>query len=701
MEQEKTSQPEKEKDKKIEKEEKSASSAKTEDEKLKQEKKTDKKQKKPIFPDSKTKKKESTKDDKKEVEKENKTEQAEIEDKEEKTSDQEKEDRVITKIKSKRPRIAKEKDEKKITGKIKDVAEDSEEEDETEEKYDNYSREKLVEILEETVKETDINKIKTRVALIKVAYLKATKAEQQNQLEKSISEDKAEQLTESDIIEERFNVAFSIYKQNKINYNQEQEKLKQKNLEDKLKILEELKTLINSEETLKKTYDEFKSLQNRWKEIGMVPRSEVNNLWQSYHFLVEKFFDKVKINKELRDLDLKKNLETKIELCEKAEELLLETSIIKSFKELQKLHEKYKETGPIPADKKDEVWARFKSATDKINQRRREHYTKLAEQQKNNYEAKLALCEKAEEILTRKNNNMKDWQENTDQMNELFRVWRTIGPATKQKNDEIWNRFKSCLNTFFENRREYFNKVKEQQLNNYNLKLDLCIQAEAIQDNTDWKNTKDELIKLQKEWKKIGPVPRKYSDKVWKRFRAANDHFFNKMEEYFSNIHEHETDNLKKKKELIKKVRNYEFGEDKSENLEVIKDFQRQWMDIGHVPIKEKDSIQQEFRSVINEQLEKLKISSLEIKTLNYKSKVDAIKEDSNTKQVITKERNYLNGRIKKLKDDIYLWENNVGFLANTKKAEVLKKEFDKKIKKAKDDLKIFEAKLEYLDSQL
>lgn len=567
-------------------------------------------------------------------------------------------------------------------------------------KLDGLSREELVSLLEETVRETDVSKIKTKVALIKVAYLKETKEQQQDELEKSISEEDQEKEEATDQLDERFKLAFSVYKQNKVAFTKELEKTKQVNLDAKLQILEELKELINSEETLKKTYDEFKALQDRWKEIGMVPRSEVNNLWQSYHFLVEKFFDKVKINKELRDLDLKKNLESKVSLCEKAEELLLETSIIKSFKELQKLHEEWKNLGPVPVDKKDEIWDRFKLATDKINQRRREHYERLSDQQKNNYEAKSALCEKAKEILARQNHNMKDWQENTNQINELFRVWRTIGPAPKAKNDEIWNLFKSSLNTFFENRREYFNKVKEQQQENYNLKIDLCIQAEALQDNSDWKKTTDDLIRLQKEWKKIGPAPRKYSDKVWKRFRAANDHFFNRKSEYFSNIHVHEADNLKKKKELIEKVNKHEFGDDKNENLKVIKDFQREWMEIGYVPIKEKDIIQKQFRTAIDKQLESLKISAVEISTLTYKTKVEAIKEEPNAKRNLSRERNFLTNRINKLKEDIQLWENNVGFLANSKKADLLKVEFNKKIEKAKQDLKLLEAKLSYLSSQ-
>jgi Domain of Unknown Function (DUF349) len=583
-------------------------------------------------------------------------------------------------------------------------ADDSEDEEalveETETSCEEMSDEELVQLLEETVKETDISKIKARVALIKMCFVKITNSAQEEEIEKTIEDQATEPPKEADPLQERFDAAFGIYRQNKIRFNENLEVLKKGNLEQKKQILEDLKELINSEETLKNTYDHFRQLQDSWKDIGMVPRNEVNNLWQNYHFLVEKFFDKVKINKELRDLDLKKNLEAKMQLCEQAEELLIETSIIKSFRELQKLHERYKEIGPVPTDKKDEVWERFKTATDKINELRREHYAQLADQQGENLNAKTALCEKADEFLLKSNTSMKDWQENTHQMNELFKVWKTIGPCAKKENDEIWLRFKAALNTFFENRREYFNQVKEQQLNNYNIKLDLCAQSEALLESTEWKNTTEELIRLQKEWRKIGPVPRKFSDKVWKRFRAANDSFFNRKSEFFANIHEHEAKNLELRLEVIEKIKSHGFGEDKKENLQAIKDFQRQWMEIGHVPIKEKDKIQNEFRKVIDAQLEKLKISAVEISTLAFKSKVENLKDDPNAKRALSRERAYLVNKASKLKEDIQLWENNVGFFASSKNADVLKNEFLKKIEKAKEELKLMQEKVKFLNSQ-
>ena len=596
------------------------------------------------------------------------------------------------------------------TKKDEDIVADENEDDKNnednetlEEKYNELSREQLVESLKGIVSETDINIIKTRVALIKVAFLKENNRLKEELLEKFISEGNEETEFEckEDEVEKSFIQLFSIYKQNRRNFLKAQEELKDENLIEKKQVLEELKVLINSEETLKKTYDEFKVLQEKWKEIGIIPKGDVNNLWQSYHFLVEKFFDKVKINKELRDLDLKKNFESKIVLCEKTEELLLETSILKSFKELQRYHNQWKEIGPVPREYKDEIWERFKSATDKINERRREHYAKIYENQESNLEAKTALCEKAETILIKEINTIKDWQKTTEEINNLFKVWKSIGSVPKKNNEEIWHRFRTYLNTFFDNKKEYFQKLKDEQINNYNLKVDICVQSESLQDSQDWKETSRKLINLQKEWKNIGPVPRKYSDKIWKRFRSACDTFFNSKSSYFSNIHVHEDDNLKLKNELIEKVNKYEFGEDEKENFQRIKDWQREWTEIGHVPFKEKDKIWKNFRQVIDKHMEKLQISEVEISAMNFKTKMESMKDSPQAKNIIYKERVFLNNKISKLKEDIALWDNNIGFLADSKNADVFKKEFEKKINNAKRDLKIFEAKIRYINSNM
>lgn len=566
--------------------------------------------------------------------------------------------------------------------------------------YEQMTRDELLEALEKFVHEEDVNIIKSRIALIKVAFLKKTKAEKEERYQSFLTEggDKEEYHPSEDPQEVRFNEIFDIYRQKRAVFLDSLENEKIENLRKKQEILEALKELINSEETLKRTYDDFRDLQDRWKDIGMVPKTEVNNLWQNYHFLVERFFDKVKINKELKDLDLKKNLEQKIELCEKAEELLMESSIMKSFKQLQRYHEQWKETGPVPEDKKDEIWERFKTATDKINQRRRDHYKKLQDEQETNLLAKTALCEKAESLLAEEVDSIKLWQEKTTQFTDLFKVWKTIGPAPKKANDEVWDRFKAALDGFFAEKKDYFGKLKDQQINNYNLKLDLCVQAEALKDSTEWRDTSRDLINMQREWKEIGPVPRKNADKIWKRFRAACDEFFQRKNEYFSTIRDEEGDNLRAKEILIKEVTEHNFDGDKNENLTVLKDFQRRWMDIGHVPFKEKDRLQNAFRDIINKQLDRLNISNNEMTIASYKTRFETIKSSPDSQRQVYHERTTLQTKVAKLREDIMLWENNIGFLASSKKANLLKDEFEKKIESAKLEVETLEKKLKILN---
>jgi len=294
-------------------------------------------------------------------------------------------------------------------------------------------------------------------------------------------------------------------------------------------------------------------------------------------------------------------------------------------------------------------------------------------------------------------NTAKDWQEQTSLLTEILKEWKTVGQAPKKQNDDLWTRFKAAVDNFYNNKKEFFGKLKDEQVNNYNEKLNLCLQAEAIKNNQDWKRTTEDLIRMQQDWKKIGPVPKKYSDKIWKRFRAACDEFFNAKSEYFANIGSKEEENLKLKKELIEQIKNYSFGEDKNENLQVIKDFQRKWMEIGHVPIKDKNDLHNEFRDIINQNLDKLKISPVEKSTIGFKTKFESIAHNPGANQTIFKEKSFILTRINTLKNDIKLWENNIGFFANSKKANVLKDEFLNKIEKAKEDIKVLEEKLKFL----
>jgi len=582
-----------------------------------------------------------------------------------------------------------------------DLSNDNEEEEEEfEVDFSGYNKLQLVELLEETVQDSDIVKIKDKVTAIKVCFLKLNKEDRDSEMEQFILDggDKDSYEHTDDPLEVRFKAAFNIYKANKVKYNEVLEQQKVENLNQKQSILEELKQLIASEETLKKTYDDFSALQERWKAIGQVPAAEITNLWNTYHFLVEKFYDKVKINRELRDLDLKKNLEAKIALCEKAEELLLEKSLTKSFKLLQKYHDEWKEIGPVPQDKKDEVWERFKNTTDKINQIRREHYAKIEEEQKANYDAKVAICEKIEEIVNETVTTINAYQKKSNEVNELFKLWKQVGPIQKKQSEEIWNRFKTSMNGFFDSKKEFFNKLKVQQMENYNKKLQICVEVENLKDSTEWKKTTEYIKKLQEEWKAIGPVPKRHSDKVWKRFRGACDEFFKNKAEHFSGIKGEEESNLKAKQEIIERIKAYELLKDRNQNMEAIRGFQREWMAIGHVPIKLKDSIQNEYRSLIDGMFDKMRSNDNEATKAEYRNIVLGMKEDPDSRDKVRRERTNLQNKIQKLRDEIATLENNIGFFANSKQSEILKAEYEKKIQKIKNDVKVLEAKIKILN---
>ena len=584
-----------------------------------------------------------------------------------------------------------------------DLANDNmETEEEVDFDFSSLNKLQLVELLEETVQDNEIVKIKDKVTAIKVNFLRLNKEDRDRELEQFILDGGDAESYEhtDDPLEVRFKAAFNIYKNNKAKYNELLEQQTLENLKQKNAILEELKQLIYSEETLKKTYDDFRALQDKWKEIGQVPANEISNIWNSYHFLVEKFYDKVKINRELRDLDLRKNLEAKIALCEKAEELLLEKSLTKSFKLLQKYHDEWKEIGPVPQEKRDEIWERFKSTTDKINQIRRDHYAKIEEEQKANYDAKVAICEKMEEIVNEPVNSINAYQKKSNEVNELFKLWKQVGPIHKKQSDEIWNRFKGSMNSFFDSKKEFFSKLKVQQMENYNKKLQICVEVENLVDSTEWKKTTDYIKKLQEEWKNIGPVPKRHSDKIWKRFRTACDAFFKNKSEHFSSIKGKEDDNLKAKQQVIENIKAYELKKDRNENMEAIRGFQREWMSIGHVPMKMKDALQKEYRDLMDGLFDKMRANDNELSTTEFRNMVNGMKDDPGSRDKIRRERINLQSKIQKLRDEIATLENNIGFFAASKQSDLLKAEYEKKIAKIKNDVKVLEAKMKILNEQ-
>jgi hypothetical protein len=482
-------------------------------------------------------------------------------------------------------------------------------------------------------------------------------------------------------------------------HNKRSDEIKENNLQKKYEIIEEIKSLINNKESINKTFHDFRELQNQWREIGSVPQAKLKDLWDTYHHHVENFYDFIKINKELRDLDLKKNLETKMEICEKSEELLVEPSIIKAFNVLQKYHEQWREVGPVPRDKKDELWERFKAATSIINKKHQDYFEGRKSEQKKNLDAKIALCEKVEEIANTDIDIHRDWDERSKELIELQKIWRTIGFAPKKENNKIYERFRIASDKFFDRKREFYNQNKEEQNTNLQLKTDLCMQAEALKDSTEWKKTADEFIAIQKAWKEIGPVPRKYSDIIWKRFRAACDFFFENKSKHFSSIDGEQLDNLRMKKELLEEVKQFSLSGDDGADLDKLKDFQRRFTDIGHVPFKDKDTIQNDFRDVINKHFDALRIDEKRRNLMKFKNKVVNNTTTGRGQNKMRFEREKYMVKLKQMETDLALLDNNIGFFANTKNASALIDDVNQKIASTKEKIEFLKEKIRIMDS--
>lgn len=562
--------------------------------------------------------------------------------------------------------------------------------------YSGCTREELVSRLHDLLL-GEITQIKNRVASIRNAFNAANAEVRKAAFDQFIAEggNKDEYEPKDDAVAETFRTLYNEYRERRQKHQEEVDARKQENLRKKQEIIEELRQLVSSEETIKKSYDDFNALQERWKAIGDVPRENVNDLWQTYHLYVGQFFEKVKINRELKMLDMKKNLEQKIQLCERAEELIVEPSIIKAFKDMQSLREQWREIGPVPTEHNDEIWARFCNATNQVSARHREHFEQRRSEMEKNLLAKQALVEQAAQLTAQEPTSTRQWDDTSSQLDELLKVWKTIGPVPREHNETIWNTFKSSIDNFYNRKREYFGRVKDEQTENYNKKIDLCLQAEAIAKRDDWRKATDELLQLQTEWKAIGPVAKRNSEKIWQRFRGACDEFFARKTQYYNTLRADENENLAKKEAILTQLKEYQFGEDKEENLRVIKDFQRQWMEIGFVPVDQKERLRNEFRKVLDSHFENLKISARMAEENAFRER---IRNNGGDRRSTNGERNQLMDRIEKLRNDINVWENNLGFLSNSKQADLLKNEFEKKVQNARQQLALLEAKLRILN---
>ena len=557
------------------------------------------------------------------------------------------------------------------------------------------SEKELVALFASKIESEPVQTLRPVVEAIKIALYKQhrAKVEAEKRAFVEAGGDEAAFTPSVDEDEVRFKELFAVYRNERDKHIAMLEASKEDNLKVKLTIIDELKELINSEENINTTFARFRELQQRWKEAGLVPQQNVKDVWETYNLYVENFYNYIKINRELRDLDLKKNYEAKLALCEQAEELALESQIVEAFRKLQKLHDEWRETGPVAIEFKESLWERFKEASSRINKRHQEHFETLKSEQMKNLALKQELCEKTEALLTRETLTRKDWNKASEELLEIQKVWKTIGFAPKKDNNRIYERFRMACDKFFELKRNFYAGVKNEMEHNLALKQELCAEAEALAASEDWKHATDELIALQARWKQVGPVARRHSDAIWKRFRAACDKFFERKSAHFSSVDSEHEQNLKLKRALIEEMKAADI---KSGGFDMVKEFQRRWSQIGFVPIKQKDALQKEYKAIVDGMFSTLRSSERDRSMNRFKERVSNMKGGNQLRS----ERERLYNKIKQMEQDIALLENNIGFFSKSKNAEALIADVREKIARSKRDMAELIEKVRLIDEQ-
>ena len=566
-----------------------------------------------------------------------------------------------------------------------------------EDRFAGKSKEELVALFGKMLGEQPVQALRRDVEALKIAFYRLRRAEVEAARRRFIEEGGAEEEFSPavDGAEVQLKELFREYRRRRDEFIAGLEAEKEKNLATKLGIIEELKELVDSDETLNHTFTKFRELQQRWKETGIVPQQHVKDLWETYNLHVENFYNFIKINKELRDLDLKKNYEQKLALCEAAEALVLEPSIVEAFHKLQKLHDEWRETGPVANEFKETLWERFKEASSRINKQHQAFFENIKAEQTKNLELKAGLCEQTEELAQQLYTTRKEWNRASDRLLEIQKVWKTIGFAPKKDNTRIYERFRTACDRFFEAKRRFYADVKTEMEHNLQLKNELCEAAEALQMSEEWKKTTDELIALQARWKEIGAVSRRYSDQVWKRFRAACDKFFERKAAHFSDVDGQYEQNLVRKQALLDEMA---AADVKEGGFEMIKEFQRRWSEIGFVPIKRKDEIQKRYKECVDTLFSVLRGSERDRSMSRFREKVSAFKASGDRR--IRTERDRLYNRVKQLESDIALLENNIGFFAHSKGAEALIADVREKIERAKREMADTIEKVKLIDRE-
>ncbi len=541
---------------------------------------------------------------------------------------------------------------------------------------------------------------KDEVDYLKTVFYKLHFAEREADMKAYLDAggDPAAYQVKPDENENAFKAEMTIIKERRAKQFEEQEKLKQDNLKKKLDIIEKIKNMATSPEEANKSYQEFKQLQQEWKEIKMVPAENANELWRNYQLYVEQFYDLLKLNSEAREYDFKKNLEIKTKLCEAAEKLADEDDVISAFHQLQELHQEYRESGPVAKELREGIWARFKAASTVINKKHQQHFEDIRAKEEDNLNKKTELCEKVEAIAKEENKTSADWENHTKQIIEIQTEWKTIGFAPQKMNVKIFERFRAACDDFFGRKSAYFTQMKKEFTENAEKKKALVEKAQALKDSTEWKATSDKLIALQKEWKTIGMVPKKYGDQLWNDFLAACNHFFEARNAANAGARNEEHANLDKKKAVVEKLKALLENPVDDTQAEVRK-LTEEYNSIGHVPYKEKDKIFNGYHEVLDKIFKELNISTARRRLNNFKTNLKNVAKRG--EDALDNERTRLQRRAEQMKQEIQTYENNLGFLnASSKKGNSLIDEMNRKVQKLKDDLELIKQKIKAIDSE-
>ena len=566
-----------------------------------------------------------------------------------------------------------------------------------EDKFAGKGKEELVALFARMLEEQPVQSIRRDVEALKIAFYRIRRAEVEAARRRFVEEGGAEEdfAPSVDGAEIQLKEQFKEYRRRRDAFIANLEAEKEANLKVKQAIIEELKELVNSDETLNHTFNKFRELQQRWKDTGIVPQQHVKDLWETYNLHVENFYSFIKINKELRDLDLKKNYEQKVALCEQAEALVLEPSVVEAFHKLQKLHDEWRETGPVANEYKEALWERFKAASSRINKQHQEHFETLKGEQVKNLELKTGLCVATEELSSQPLTTRKEWNRASDRLLEIQKTWKTIGFAPKKDNNRIYERFRTACDRFFEAKRQFYAGMKTEMEHNLQLKIEICEAAESLMNSEEWKKATDELIALQARWKQIGAVSRRHSDAVWKRFRAACDKFFERKASHFASVDGEHEENLQKKLALLAEMAGADV---KAGGYEVIREFQRRWGEIGFVPIKQKDAIQKKYKAAVDELFNTLRGSERDRSMGRFREKVSSFKASGDRR--LRSERERLYNKVRQLEQEIGLLENNIGFFAKSKNAEALVADVRAKIERAREEMASTIEKVKLIDKQ-